>query len=171
MSIAEDLDYAFPEPNRLQRAVQALVSTRPGSWVLSRALPALDRAAARLTGGRTSVSELGAGVPIVVLITMGRKSGLPRESQLVGFPLGDAMAVIGSNYGQGATPAWVLNLEAENRASLAHEARRIDVVARPATETERAKVLSLAATVYGGYTKYLARISGRRVRIFVLESR
>jgi deazaflavin-dependent oxidoreductase (nitroreductase family) len=171
MGIAEDLDYVFPEPNRFQRAVQAIVSTRPGAWVLSKALPATDRAVARLTGGRSSVSELVAGVPIVVLTTTGRKSGLPRESQLVGIPLRDAIAVLGTNYGQAATPAWVLNLEAEPRATLAHETRSIEVLARPATDAERGQVLARTATIYGGYAKYLGRISRRRVRIFVLESR
>ena len=147
MGLAEDLEYAFPKANPLQRAVQAGVSTRVGAWVLSKVLPATDRAVARLTGGRSSVSELVAGVPIVVLTTTGRRSGLTRESQARRLPLGDALAVIGTNYGQAATPAWVLNLEAEPRASVAHEATSIEVVARPATETERSQVLARAATV------------------------
>lgn len=170
MGLAEDLGYAIPAPNPLQRSVQAIVSTRPGAWVLSQTLPTMDRAVARLTGGRSSVSELGAGLPIVVLTSTGRRSGLPRESQLVAIPFGDALAVIGTNYGKATTPAWVLNLEAEPRATLAHESATVDVIARPSTETERAGVLARAATIYGGYAKYLSRISGRQVRIFVLES-
>lgn len=169
MGLAEDLGYVIPRPNPFQRTVQAAVATRPGSWVLSKALPTADRAAARLTGGRTSVSELGAGIPVVVLTTTGRRSGRTRETQLVGIPWGDTLAVIGTNYGQAATPAWALNLEADPRASVTHEASTIDVIARPAAGAERGPILARAATIYGGYTKYLARISGREVRIFLLD--
>ena len=42
-------------------------------------------------------------------------------------------------------------------------------MARPASEQERTDVLAASASVYGGYLKYLERISGRDVRIFVLE--
>jgi deazaflavin-dependent oxidoreductase (nitroreductase family) len=169
VGLAEDLNYAIPAPNPLQRSVQAIVSTRPGAWVLSKTLPAMDRTVARLTAGRSSVSELGAGLPIVVLTTTGRKSGLPRNSQLIAIPFGEALAVIGTNYGTASTPAWVLNLEADPRATLAHEATAVDVAARAATEAERVQILARSATIYGGYAKYLSRISGRQVRIFVLE--
>lgn len=169
VGLAEDLDYAIPGPNPFQRAVQGIVSTRPGAWVLSQTLPAMDRTMARLTGGHSSVSELGAGLPIVVLTTTGRKSGLPRESQLVAIPFGDALAVIGTNYGRANTPAWVLNLEAEPRATVTHEATTVDVVAGGATDEQRRQILAASATIYGGYLKYLGRISGRYVRIFVLE--
>lgn len=169
MGLAEDLGYAFPRPNPFQRSVQVVVSTRAGAWVLSKALPVTDRAVASLTAGRSSISELVAGVPIVVLTTTGRRSGLPRASQLVGIPLREALAVMGTNYGQAATPAWVLNLEADPRASIAHETTTIEVVARPATDSERTQVIARAASIYGGYAKYLSRIAGRRVRIFVLD--
>jgi hypothetical protein len=55
------------------------------------------------------------------------------------------------------------------RARLAHEATAVDVAARAATEAERVQILARSATIYGGYAKYLSRISGRQVRIFVLE--
>lgn len=146
------------------------MSTRPGAWVLSQTLPTLDRTVARLSGGRSSLSELGAGLPIVVLTTTGRKSGVARESQLVGIPFGDGLAVIGTIYGSAFTPAWVLNLEAEPRASVAHEATTLGIAARAATDEERGQILARAATIYGGYPKYRGRITGRKVRIFVLES-
>jgi deazaflavin-dependent oxidoreductase (nitroreductase family) len=121
---------------------------------------------------RRTNGKLGAKLlwfPAALLTTTGRKSGLRRTSHLIAVPYEDTLALLGTNFGQPSTPAWVLNLEAEPRASVAHEATSIEVVARPATETERSQVLARAATVYGGYAKYLGRISGRQVRIFVLE--
>ena len=52
---------------------------------------------------------------------------------------------------------------------MAFRHREVEVIARTATEAERAQVLATAATIYVGYPKYLTRISGRTVRIFVLE--
>jgi hypothetical protein len=43
------------------------------------------------------------------------------------------------------------------------------VVARPASDGERDQVLAAASTVYGGYLKYQQRITGRTLRIFLLE--
>ena len=80
------------------------------------------------------------------------------------------LAVIGSNFGQPNTPAWVLNLEAEPRATAAYKQRTIPVVARPASEDEAHEVMERSRAIYGGYEKYVQRISGRRVRILVLES-
>jgi deazaflavin-dependent oxidoreductase (nitroreductase family) len=63
----------------------------------------------------------------------------------------------------------VLNLEAEPRATVTHHGVTRAVVARPASDREREQVLAAAATVYGGYLKYQQRITGRTLRIFLLE--
>jgi deazaflavin-dependent oxidoreductase (nitroreductase family) len=63
----------------------------------------------------------------------------------------------------------VLNLEAEPHARLSYRDKTRDVVARAATDPERADILATAASVYVGYTKYRQRITGRALRIFVLD--
>lgn len=169
VGLAEELSYSFPRPNVLQRSVKALVATRPGSLMLSLVLPPLDRTLERLSDGRTSAPRLLVGVPVITLTSTGRKTGLPRDTYLVGIPVGDALAVLGTNFGRPDTPAWVHNLEADPRATVGHGGVTVDVTARHATQEERARVLAGTASVYGGYLKYLGRISGRDVRIFVLE--
>jgi deazaflavin-dependent oxidoreductase (nitroreductase family) len=129
----------------------------------------MDKALARVNKGRTSLPEMLAGLPALVLTTTGRRSGQPRETHLIAVPIGDTLALLGTNFGQAGTPAWVLNLEAEPRARVTYRDVSRDVVARPATDAERAEVLAASAGVYGGYQKYQERITGRRVRIFVLE--
>lgn len=149
--------------------MKALVSTRPGSWVLSWALPPLDRTLTRVSDGRTSAPKLLVGVPVLTLTSTGRRSGLPRQAQLVGIPVGGTLAVLGTNFARAQTPAWVHNLEADPRATVSHRGITLGVVARPASEPERIDVLTSSASVYGGYLKYFERISGREVRIFLLE--
>ena len=70
--------------------------------------------------------------------------------------MGDDLAVLGTNFGQPKTPAWVLNLEAEPRATVAYKQRTVAVVARPASEDEAREVMERSRAIYGGYEKYAA---------------
>lgn len=167
--LAIRLSYAHRAPNAFQRAVQAFAGTRPGAWGFSHLLRHLDDLVGRLSKGRTSAPELLAGLAVLDLTTTGRKSGRSRTSHLVSVPIGDTLALIGTNFGQRPTPAWVLNLEADPRARVTYRSRSVAVVARPATEAEHATVMAGSANVYSGYVKYQQRITGRRVRVFVLE--
>lgn len=169
MGIAADLGYAHRVPNPFQRVVQAFASTRFGAWMFSKALRHLDHAVGRVTHGRHSAPGLLAGLPVLDLTSTGRKSGRPRTSHLISVPVGDTLALLGTNFGQPSTPAWVLNLEAEPRATVRYRGTVREVVARPATEAEREQVFAASAGIYGGYLKYQQRITTRRVRVFVLE--
>jgi deazaflavin-dependent oxidoreductase (nitroreductase family) len=169
MGLAADLGYRHRPANAAQRGVQALGSSRAGAWFFSRTLRHLDDAVARVSRGRRSAPQLLAGLPVLDLTTTGRRSGRPRTSHLISIPVGEDLAVLGTNFGQPATPAWVLNLEADPRATVTHRGRTLPVTARPATDAERAAVMERSRGIYGGYEKYQQRISGRRVRVFVLE--
>jgi deazaflavin-dependent oxidoreductase (nitroreductase family) len=169
MGIAADLSYAHRRPNPFQRSIQAFASTKPGAWLFSKVLRHLDDLVGRLSKGRASAPEVLAGLPVIDVTTTGRKSGQPRTSHLISVPHRDTLALLGTNFGQPGTPAWVLNLEADSRARVRFKDRTVDVVARPATEEETTAIFARSREVYGGYTKYVQRISGRRVRVFVLE--
>lgn len=170
MGLSTDLGYRHHSPNAFQRVIQGVASSRPGAWLFSKLLRHLDEVVLRLTRGRHTVPGLLAGLPVLDLTTTGRKSGQPRTSHLISIPVGDDLALLGTNFGQPKTPAWVLNLEAEPRASVTHNQRTATVVARPASVDEVREVMERSRAIYGGYEKYQQRISGRRVRIFVLES-
>ncbi len=129
----------------------------------------LDDLVGRVSHGHTSAPEVLAGLPVLDVTTTGRKSGLPRRSHLIAVPIDDTVALLGTNFGQPSTPAWVLNLEADPHATVTYRRRTIEASARAATEDERARVLAGSAQVYGGYLKYQQRITGRRLRIFVVE--
>jgi deazaflavin-dependent oxidoreductase (nitroreductase family) len=170
MPVADDLAYAFSPANGAQKALQRVASTRPGAWFFAQTAPTLDTWVDRLSQGRTSLSMLLAGLPVLLVSTTGRKSGLRRTTHLIAIPIRDTLALIGSNFGQSATPAWALNLEADPRATATYRGRSVDVVARPADASEFEQVLRTAAPLYGGYAKYRERIGESRwLRIFVLE--
>jgi deazaflavin-dependent oxidoreductase (nitroreductase family) len=170
MGLASDLSYEFPRANWFQRAVKAFAGTRPGAWLFSKVLRHLDDLVQKLTRGRTTVPELLAGLPVLDVTTTGRKSGQARTSHLISIPIDGTLALIGTNFGQPATPAWVLNLEAEPMATVRYRDRTASVTARPASEAEFAQVLASSGSIYAGYRKYQQRIEDRRkLRVFVLE--
>ena len=170
MGLATDLDYSHATANPAHRCVRWAAGTRPGGWAFAHSLRHLDDVVARLTRGRHSAPSLLAGLAVLDLTTTGRRSGAPRTSHLIATPYDDTLALLGTNFGQPSTPAWVLNLEADPRATLAYRGRTREVTARAATPAETDVIFSLAGRFYPGYLRYRTRVGGsRRIRAFVLE--
>jgi deazaflavin-dependent oxidoreductase (nitroreductase family) len=169
MGVLSELGYVVKPANAAQRATQKIAASGPGSWAFQKTLYAVDRPLFRASKGRLSVPGLLAGLPVIMLTTTGAKSGLARTMPLVGIPMGDDLAVIGSNYGQEHTPGWVHNLLADPTATVAFRDRSVEVTARPATDAEADEAFEAGARFYSGYAKYRARASHRVIRVFVLE--
>ncbi|MEO7269214.1 MAG: nitroreductase family deazaflavin-dependent oxidoreductase [Knoellia sp.] len=171
MGLAQELDYHHARANVAQQGVRRFAGSRAGAWMFSHTLRHLDAGIARLTHGQHSAPSLLSGLAVLSLTTTGRRSGVPRASHLIATPHGEDLALIGTNFGQGSTPAWVLNLEAHPQATLKYRGRSADVLARPATAEEADDIFRTASTFYPGYGSYRSRIAGlRRVRVFVLQS-
>jgi len=168
MGVAHDLGYQFRPPNALQRALQAFGSSTVGAWTFSKILAPTDRVVHRLSKGRTSTPAILAGLPVLMVTTTGRRSGAPRTTPLIAVPIGDSLALLGTNFGQKKTPAWVYNLEADPHCRVSYRSATCELVVRPATEAEAAQVWEASKGIYGGYEKYLERIDGRTVRLFIL---
>lgn len=169
MDLLTQLGYRYPERNALQRGVVRFAATPSVSWFSARVLPILDRQVLKLTGGRTSLSEIAAGTPVIALTTRGARSGEPRTILLLGVPVGDALALIGTNFAEGRTPSWVHNLRVDPRATVRYRRAQIAVTAREVTGAEYERVFAAAALVYTGYGAYRARLTGRVPRVFVLH--
>ena len=171
MALVSELHYEVKAPNALQRVTQKVASSGPGSWVFQRTLYPIDKGLYRLTNGRVTVPGLMAGLPVIMLTTTGAKTGESRTMPLVGIPLDDDLAVIGSNFGQSSTPGWVYNLRAEPEATVVHGSDSVEVTARSATEAETERAFDAGAAFYGGFPKYRERASHREIEVFILEPR
>lgn len=168
MGVAADLGYAHRHANAPQRVMQRFGATKAGAWFFSKTLVAMDRAVIKMTKGRTTVPELLAGLPVMFVTTTGRKSGLLRTTPLVAIPIGDTLALIGSNFGTAPTPAWVHNLEADPTATVRYRNAELEARVRPATDEEYQSVWGSAASVTAAYGKYRERVTNRDIRIFVM---
>ena len=171
MGVLDELGYVLKPANAAQRLTQRIAASGPGAWLFQRTLYPVDKVLYARTDGRLTVPGLMAGLPVIMLTTTGAKSGEPRSMPLVGIPLGDDIAVIGSNYGQRRTPGWVYNLEADPTATVSYRDRAVEVTARAASDAETDEAFEIAMSFYPGYGKYRARASHRTIRVFVLEPR
>jgi len=170
VGLAADLGYSHRKPTAVQRWIIGLASTRVMSALNRKLLPGADRLVVRLTRGRATATSLISGVPTIWLTTTGARSGRGRTVPLLGFPRGDDLAVIGTSFGQRATPGWVLNLEAREAAVVAHGGVQVEVCARPALPAEAELIWEQAQRIYPGYARYAGWAPHRTIRVFVLES-
>lgn len=169
MGLQTELGYSVRPANRGQRVIQRVASTRAGSWTFARTAHHCDAFLLRATKGRATLAGLVAGIPVVTVTTTGRRSGQRRTMPLLGVPTGDDLALVGTNFGQAAAPAWALNLAADPRGQVTYRDRTVAVVAREATDVEREAVLRTAASIYPGYDRYRERITSRPIPVLVLE--
>ncbi len=171
MTLVEQLSYVVPEPNRFQRAMWKVSASRPGSWFFARTMHHVDRLMLRLTRGRVTAPEILAGIPVMTLVTTGAKSGKRRAVPLLGVPAGGDIAVIGTRFGQAATPAWYHNLVAHPDAEVEYRSKTVAVIASELDGPERAAVWATGRKIYAGYEAYARRISDRPIHVMVLRPR
>jgi len=120
----------------------------------------------RLSNGR--IGARMAGLPVLLLDTVGRKSGTPRTNALTYLPWGEAFVVIASVLGEPRHPAWFLNLAARPEVGVQVGARRLRARAREAEGEERERIWDAVVKASPDYAQYRAR-TGRRIPVVVLE--
>ena len=133
-----------------------------------RALGKLNVPVYRLTRGRV-LGKVGQA-PVLLLTSIGRRSGQPRTAPVLFLADGDRVVVIGSNAGNERAPAWSHNLKANPDCEVQILGTRRDVRARLAEGEERTELWSKMNGQYAGFEDYDERTS-RDIGVFVLEPR
>ena len=106
--------------------------------------------------------------PVLLLTTMGRRSGMPRTAPVLYLADGERFVVIGSNAGNERTPAWALNLQADPNVEVQVGSRRQKMRARVTEGEERRELWGRMNDQYGGFDDYRAR-TARHIPLFVLD--
>ncbi len=112
----------------------------------------LHRKAYELTGGRIGANLIG--MKVLLLTTVGRKTGQERTTPMVYFEDGDRIVLVGSNNGSDRDPAWWLNLQANPIAKVRIRSEERTLHARLATEAERARLWPLLQAWNKAYVHY-----------------
>lgn len=151
----------------VRRCVAPLTRTRLFRRWAPLALPAAERSLHRISGGRLQVS--GLLVPSLILHTVGAKSGLPRDTELMYTPDGEGSAIVaGTSFARDQHPGWTYNLIAHPDAEITVRGRRMPVKAEPIEGDDRERAWHLIESQWPGYRAY-ERGSGRVVRLFRLR--
>lgn len=169
MGLIQDLAYELPRPNAVQRAMWKVTSSKPGAWVFARTSHHIDRFFLKVSGGRWTAARILAGIPVITLVSTGARSGERRSTPLLGVPMGDDLAIIGTRFGQHGTPGWYFNLRKHPAAEVTCNSRTVAVVAREAEGSEWQEAWAGARRLYSGYEAYARRITDRKIHIMVLS--
>lgn len=100
------------------------------------------------------------GMPLLLLTTVGRKSGVERVTPLMYTRDGDDYVVVASNNGAPTHPAWFLNLQAHPEVTIEVGETTYRMNARQATSAEKARMwppLAEKAPFYENYRKKTTR--------------
>lgn len=157
---------ANPKHPLWRKPTDWFLASRAGSAIGRRTAHHVDRVLLRLSRGHVS---LAFGMPALMLATTGAKSGRERSVPLLYIRHDDAVVVIGTRWGSTKHPGWHYNLQANPRARVRVKGKWRDVTARLATPEERERIWPQAVRVYPGYDKYLPRVGGREVPIYILS--
>jgi deazaflavin-dependent oxidoreductase (nitroreductase family) len=109
---------------------------------------------------RLSSGKLGGHaqhMPILLLTTIGRKSGKPHTTALVYLPDGEDFVVVASNGGQARLPNWWLNIRKSKQAQIEVGRRQLHVSVREATGEERQRLWSCLIAYRAGHEAYQER--------------
>jgi deazaflavin-dependent oxidoreductase (nitroreductase family) len=110
------------------------------------------------------------GLPVLLLRTIGRKSGQERTAALVYLKDGDDLIVVASNGGSDKPPSWLFNIQQHPEVGVQVGRRRTRMQARVAGRDERARLWPLVNQNNSNrYEGYQAKTS-RQIPIVVLSS-
>jgi deazaflavin-dependent oxidoreductase (nitroreductase family) len=150
-----------------ERTLERIARTPAGYWYLKRIAPRLDPPLLRLTGGRISSVY---PATLLLLTTVGVKSGLPRTVPLLCVPDCDRIILVASNYGGNSHPSWYRNLIGNPTVEVLAGRRSGTYLAREITEPdERERAWSLALDRYAGFDDYEKRATDRTIPLVRLE--
>ena len=141
------------------------MSFRSGAF---RAVTAVHRAVFRISGGR--LLDRAGGMPVVVLTTVGHRSGRRRRTMLTA-PLvdGDRVVLVASYGGHSHNPHWFQNLLIHPEVGLTMEGKKERPMrARVAGREERAELWPRVVAAYPGYEGYQGK-TDRQIPLVVLE--
>ena len=110
------------------------------------------------------------GAPLLLLHTVGAKSGQPRVNPVMYLPDGERWIVFASKAGAPTSPDWFHNLVANPEVSIEVGTDTIDVKASVVQDDERDQLYSRQAALYPQFAEY-EQSTTRRIPVVILTRR
>ncbi len=120
----------------------------------------------RLTGG--ALGSRMNGQNVLLLHTVGRKSGKAYTIPTNYYPDGDGYVIVASNWGKPSHPGWYFNLMAQGRTSVQIKNRILNVKACPVERPDYERLWKYVTSRNAYYVRYQAQ-AGRQIPLVKLE--
>jgi deazaflavin-dependent oxidoreductase (nitroreductase family) len=121
------------------------------------------------SSGGTEGTALGdTGMPVVIVTSLGARSGKIRKTPLMRVEHDGSYAIVASQGGAPTHPLWYHNVVARPEVALQDGPVTHDMIAREVTGDERALWWDRAVAAYPPYTEYQQKTT-RQIPVFVLE--
>jgi deazaflavin-dependent oxidoreductase (nitroreductase family) len=134
----------------------------PRDWVREQ-IEAWER-----SGGTEGTTLRDTGLPCVIVVNRGVRSGQLRRTPLMRVEHAGSYLAVGSKGGAPTNPAWVANLRANPQVEVWDGPNRGDYVARELEGDERSPWWERAVGAFPNYAEYQERTE-RLIPVFVLE--
>jgi deazaflavin-dependent oxidoreductase (nitroreductase family) len=119
----------------------------------------------RVTGGRLG-GKVGKA-PVLVLTSIGRRSGLPRSTPLLYLRDGERFVLVASNAGDDKDPLWWSNLKENPEGVVRVGSTETKVIAKEASPEEKTRYWPQLVTIYPTYNSYQKK-TRREIPLVVL---
>jgi deazaflavin-dependent oxidoreductase (nitroreductase family) len=137
--------------------------------VMSQVTTAVYRWTGGLLGSTWRVgSAFPWGIPVLLLTTIGRKSGQPRTLPLLFIEEGDRVIIVASKGGLPSEPLWYKNLVANPECDVQIKRRKMKMSARTASPDEREALWPKLVAHYPDFASY-ATWTDRIIPVVILE--
>lgn len=123
----------------------------------------------RVLGGAGVTGHYGRA-PVLLLSTVGRRTGRRRTTPMIFARDGDAFVMIASNGGAARHPGWWHNLRAQPEARVQVGREIISVRAEDASPADRARLWNALTELYPSFDRY-ARKTSRLIPVVILRRR
>ena len=120
----------------------------------------------RLTGG--AIGGKMVGMPVLLLNSIGRKSGKKRTTPVAYIRDGTNYVVTASNGGAATNPGWFYNLQSSPQTTIQVMAETLSVVAQQANPEEKSRLWSQLIKVAPNFEEY-QRKSSREIPMVILH--
>jgi deazaflavin-dependent oxidoreductase (nitroreductase family) len=120
------------------------------------------------SGGTEGTTLRDTGLPVIVLTTLGAKSGKIRKTPLMRVEHEGRYAVVASQGGAPKHPVWYYNVKGHPTVELQDGPVRQEMTAREVTGEEKAQWWERAVAAFPPYADYQKK-TDREIPVFVLE--
>ena len=105
--------------------------------------------------------------PVLLLTTIGRKTGKKRTTPLLYLGDGERIIIVASNAGRDKEPSWWTNLRRDPHAEVRIRGDKRKIIARKAAEEEKNDLWPLLTKMYPAYSDYQTRTK-REIPVVIL---